>query len=145
MGWSLILAVTFLVINVALFASSFYQILILSDLEADYINMYEAASSINRLILPEFALQAFLSMLLLLTGHWFMFLVSIPITCYHIMLYIKRQHLIDVTEIFRVLGAEKKYRLVKLGLLAIFFIMVIFRVVMAIFESFVDDDDFHSF
>ncbi|KAI6696717.1 hypothetical protein NL676_016836 [Syzygium grande] len=114
MAWPLILAVTFLVINIALFASTFYQILILSDLEADYINMYEAASRINGLILPDFILQGVLSALLLMTGHWFMFLVSVPVTCYHVMLYIKRRHLIDVTEVFRVLGTEKKYRMVKL-------------------------------
>lgn len=85
-------------------------------------------------------------MLLLMTGHWLMFLVSVPVTCYHVMLYVKRRHLIDVTEVFRVLGTEKKYRMVKLGLLSLLFLMVIFRLVLSIFESFVDDEDaFHSF
>ncbi|XP_030519776.1 protein cornichon homolog 1 isoform X1 [Rhodamnia argentea] len=131
MAWPLILAITFLVINIALFASTFYQILLLSDLEADYINMYEAASRINGLILPDFILQGVLSVLLLMTGHWFMFLVSVPVTCYHVMLYIKQRHLIDVTEVFRVLAAEKKYRMVKLGLLSVLFLMVIFRFIRA--------------
>ncbi|XP_010057681.1 protein cornichon homolog 1 isoform X1 [Eucalyptus grandis] len=131
MAWALILAVAFLVINIALFASTFYQILILSDLEADYINMYEAASRINGLILPDFILQGVLSVLLLMTGHWLMFLVSVPVTCYHVMLYVKRRHLIDVTEVFRVLGTEKKYRMVKLGLLSLLFLMVIFRFIRA--------------
>lgn len=39
----------------------------------------------------------------------------------------KKQYLIDVTEIFRVIGSEKKYRLVKLGLLSILFLFVVFR------------------
>ncbi|XP_031396280.1 protein cornichon homolog 1 isoform X1 [Punica granatum] len=138
---ALILSVTFLIINILLFASTFYQVLILSDLEADYVNMYEAASQINRWILPEFVLQGVLTLLLLVTGHWIMFLISVPLTCYHVMLYIKKRHLIDVTEIFRVIGAEKKYRLVKLGLLSILFLCVIFRLVFSIFESFVDEDD----
>ncbi|PKI72191.1 hypothetical protein CRG98_007389 [Punica granatum] len=103
--------------------------------------MYEAASQINRWILPEFVLQGVLTLLLLVTGHWIMFLISVPLTCYHVMLYIKKRHLIDVTEIFRVIGAEKKYRLVKLGLLSILFLCVIFRLVFSIFESFVDEDD----
>lgn len=41
--------------------------------------------------------------------------------------YMKKQHLIDVTEIFRVIGAQKKYRLVKLGLLSILFLFIVFR------------------
>ncbi|KAK4766945.1 hypothetical protein SAY86_014696 [Trapa natans] len=141
MASALILSFAFLIMNIVLFASTFYQVLILSDLEADYINMYEAASLINRWIIPDFVMQGVLSLLLLVSGHWFMFLISVPITCYHAMLYVKKQHLIDVTEIFRVISAEKKYRLVKLGLLSILFLFVVFRLVFSIFESFVDEDD----
>ncbi|BBN68898.1 Cornichon family protein [Prunus dulcis] len=55
----------------------------LTDLEADYINPYELSSRINQLVVPEF---------------------------------VKQQHLIDVTEVFRVLNTEKKCRLVKLDI-----------------------------
>ncbi|KAK4799080.1 hypothetical protein SAY86_024445 [Trapa natans] len=122
-----ILSLTCLLINVLLFASTFYQVLTLSDLEEHYINMYEAASLINRWIIPDFVLQGVLSLLLLVSGYWFLFLISVTIACYHVMLYIKKQHLVDITEIFRVIGSEKKYRLVKLGLLLIIFLFVAFR------------------
>lgn len=39
----------------------------------------------------------------------------------------KRQHLIDVTEVFRFLGAEKKYRLIKLAFYLLLFVVVIIR------------------
>lgn len=43
--------------------------------------------------------------------------------------YVKREHLIDVTEVFRVLSAEKKFRIAKLVLYLIVLIVVIFRFV----------------
>jgi hypothetical protein len=39
----------------------------------------------------------------------------------------KKQYLIDVTEIFNVLGKEKKYRLIKLGFYVFLFFIVIYR------------------
>lgn len=62
------------------------KVLVLSDLEADYINPFDASSRINYFVLPEFIVQGALCALCLFTGHWFMFLLTLPVTCYHIML-----------------------------------------------------------
>ncbi|KAL1368205.1 protein cornichon homolog 1 isoform X1 [Arachis hypogaea] len=117
--------------SIALLATTFYQVLILSDLEADYINPFDAASRINYFILPEYIGQGALCVLCLFTGHWFMFLLSLPVTCHHIMRYVKREHLIDVTEVFRGLNAERKFRLAKLVMYLILLIVVIFRILAA--------------
>ncbi|KAG4402338.1 hypothetical protein GLYMA_02G175400v4 [Glycine max] len=128
MGWNLLfwLVICFPA-NIALLASTFYQVLILSDLESDYINPFDAASRINYFVLPEYVGQGALCALCLFTGHWFMFLLTVPVTCYHLRLYVKREHLIDVTEVFRVLNAEKKYRIAKLALYLTVLIVTIFR------------------
>lgn len=39
----------------------------------------------------------------------------------------KQQHLIDVTEVFRSLDAEKKYRLIKLAFYLVLFVVVLIR------------------
>ncbi|KAH1069957.1 hypothetical protein GLYMA_03G141500v4 [Glycine max] len=78
-------------LNFTLLASTFYQVLILSDLEADFINPYDASSRINYFIVPEFIGQG--------------------------LLYMKQTHLIDVTEVFRLLSAEKKFRIAKILLI----------------------------
>ncbi|XP_028783315.1 protein cornichon homolog 1-like isoform X1 [Neltuma alba] len=128
MGWNLFfwLVICF-PLNVALLASTFYQILILTDLEADYVNPYEASSRINYFVVPEFIGQAALCALFLLTGHWFMIFLTVPITAYHMTLYAKQQHLLDVTEMFRVVNAEKKYRIVKFALYLLTLAVVVFR------------------
>lgn len=65
-----------------------------------------------------------------------MFLVHVLICLYHYDDYIKnlffirymdRKHLVDVTEIFRQLNWEKKYRMIKLAFYFSLFIITIYR------------------
>ncbi|KAL4558097.1 hypothetical protein LXL04_036293 [Taraxacum kok-saghyz] len=126
MAWEVIFWIIFFIINIALIASNLYQIVCLSDLESDYMNPYESSSRINAVVVPEMVLHGVCSVLLLLTGYWFMFLLTLPITIYNSMLYMNNQHLIDVTEVFRYVDAEKKYRIAKLAVyLSLFFLVVI--------------------
>lgn len=62
------------------------KLVILSDLEADYLNPYESSSRINFLIVPEIVVHGLLCALFLLTWHWFLFLITLPLTCYAAML-----------------------------------------------------------
>ncbi|KAJ8449350.1 hypothetical protein Cgig2_002482 [Carnegiea gigantea] len=55
-----------------------FQLMCLADLEFDYINPYDSASRINRVIIPEFFTQGGLSLFFLVTGHWFMALLCVP-------------------------------------------------------------------
>ncbi|KAF2549093.1 hypothetical protein F2Q70_00023571 [Brassica cretica] len=117
------------------------KVICLTDLEADYLNPFETSTRINRLILPEFILQGSLCVLFLITWHWVFFLVALPVTCYHAMLYKERRHLIDVTEVFRGISFEKKLRFTKLGFYIFLFIMVVFRLTLSAVYSFTEDDD----
>ncbi|XVF75847.1 hypothetical protein PTKIN_Ptkin13bG0219800 [Pterospermum kingtungense] len=145
MVWDLIFWVLCFFINIALVASSFYQLLSLSDLEADHLNPFEASTRINYVVVPEFILQGFLCAFFLLTWHWFMFLLTLPLTAYHLMLYLNRKHLVDVTEIFRYLNSEKKYRFIKLGIYLLLFTVVLFRLVISAFNSLHDEDPVYGF
>ncbi|CAI8614043.1 unnamed protein product [Vicia faba] len=85
-------------LNVALLASAFYQVLMLSDLEADYINPYDASSRINYYVVPEFIAQGLFCALFLFTGHWFMFLLMLPLASYHgTFQLVSEQHDLRVT------------------------------------------------
>ncbi|KAF3607356.1 hypothetical protein DY000_02050828 [Brassica cretica] len=86
MAWDLFLWILSFFVSLALVASVFYQVICLTDLEADYLNPFETSTRINRLILPEFILQGSLCVLFLITWHWVFFLVALPVTCYHAML-----------------------------------------------------------
>ncbi|CAD6270033.1 unnamed protein product [Miscanthus lutarioriparius] len=110
------------------------------DLEYDYINPYDSSSRINAVVLIEYALQGALCASFLLTLHWFPFLVMAPVTYYHVKLYLARKHLVDVTEIFRQLSGEKKYRMIKLAFYFCLFIITIYRLVMTAVMLFIDED-----
>ena len=60
----------------------------LSDLELDYINPFDSASSINKFVLVEFIIQGSLCAVYLLTGHWLMALINAPMVYYHANLYV---------------------------------------------------------
>ncbi|XP_057548608.1 protein cornichon homolog 1-like [Amaranthus tricolor] len=146
MQWDLILWLIALISNIGLLILLIYQIICLSDLEADHMNPYESSANINSMVLPEFGLQAVFCALFLFTGHWFMFLIMLPVTIFHARSFSRREHLVDVTEIFRALSSEKKHRFIKMGLYLLFLFLVIFRLVIAIHNALADEDEaLHGF
>ncbi|RDY04205.1 Protein cornichon-like 4 [Mucuna pruriens] len=92
-----------------------YQLILLVDLEFDYINPYDSTSRINQVVLPEFIIQGIFCFTNLISGHWFIFLISLPFLYYNVIL----EHLADVTEIYNKLNWEKKKRLFKVAYLVL--------------------------
>ncbi|ESQ29096.1 hypothetical protein EUTSA_v10023753mg [Eutrema salsugineum] len=115
-----------------------YQLICLADLEFDYINPYDSASRINFVVLPEFILQGALCLFYLVTGHWFMALLCVPYLYYNFQLYSKKQHLIDVTEIFNLLDWEKKKRLFKLAYIILTLFLTIFWLIYSTLDDYED-------
>lgn len=64
----------------------FSQLTCLADLESDYINPYDSASRINKVVLPEFIVQGVLCLLYLGTGHWIMALLCGPYLYHNVQL-----------------------------------------------------------
>uniref|UniRef100_A0A7N0ZZD3 Cornichon family protein n=1 Tax=Kalanchoe fedtschenkoi TaxID=63787 RepID=A0A7N0ZZD3_KALFE len=127
----LALVISFIVL-ISLLLTVVYQLMCLADLEFDYTNPYDSSSRINRVILPEFIAQAALCLFYLLTAHWLMSLLSSPYLFYNLRLYTRREHLVDVTEIFNTLHWEKKQRLFKLAYLIFLLFASIFWMIMSI-------------
>ncbi|XP_057462751.1 protein cornichon homolog 4-like [Actinidia eriantha] len=130
----------FFFILIGLVVMVVYQLMCLADLEFDYINPYDSASRINKMILPEFITQGVLCLLYLMTGHWFMSLLSVPYLYYNVTLYMQKKHLVDVTEIFNLLSREKKQRLFKLGYLVLLLFISLFWMIYTAIQ-----DDEHTF
>ncbi|CAK9180672.1 unnamed protein product [Ilex paraguariensis] len=128
----------FFFVLVALLIVVLYQLMCLTDLEFDYVNPYDSASRINRVVLPEFIMQGVLCILCLVTGHWFMSLLSVPYLYYNARLYMQRKHLTDVTEIFNLLDWEKKQRLFKLAYIILLICISLFWVIFSALE---DDEE----
>ncbi|XP_047327352.1 protein cornichon homolog 4-like [Impatiens glandulifera] len=130
----------FFFILIGLIGLVVFQLMCFADLEFDYINPYDSASRINKVVLPEFIIQGIFCFLCLVTGHWIMFLLSAPYLYYNVRLYTNRKHLVDVTEIFNLLSWEKKQRLFKLGYLILLLFISLFLLIWNALED--DDHDF---
>ncbi|KAI4311677.1 hypothetical protein MLD38_036554 [Melastoma candidum] len=120
---------------VALLVVVIYQLMCLADLEFDYINPYDSSSRINKVVLPEFIGQGVLTCFYILTGHWFMALFSLPYLYYNVRLYLSKQHLVDVTEIYNMLKWEKKHRLFKLGHIVFLLFLSLFWLIYSALED----------
>ncbi|XP_003738559.1 protein cornichon homolog 4 [Galendromus occidentalis] len=60
-----------------------YVVITLSDLECDYLNAQECCTKLNKWVTTEMVAQAALNiMLLLVNGHWILFLVNAPLTAW---------------------------------------------------------------
>ncbi|CAN4075964.1 unnamed protein product [Withania somnifera] len=123
-------------IVIAILVMLIFQLISLTDLEFDYINPYDTASRINKVVLPEFITQGVLCFLYLITGHWVMLLYCLPYLYYNATLYMQRRHLIDVTEIFNMLNWEKKQRIFKLGHTIILLLISLVWVIYSALEDF---------
>ncbi|XP_058739857.1 protein cornichon homolog 4-like [Vicia villosa] len=123
------------VLILTLFCLLGYQLILLVDLEFDYINPYDSTSRINQVILPEFFIQALFCFLNLFAGHWFIFFISLPCLYYNVSLYIKTHHYADVTEIYNKLNFEKKKRLFKVVHLILIFILSILSLVWSLTDE----------
>ncbi|KAH0973892.1 hypothetical protein GBA52_015791 [Prunus armeniaca] len=120
---------------IALLALVVFQLMCLADLEFDYINPYDSSNRINRVILPEYIAEGVLGAFFLLTGHWCMSLFCGPYLYYNVKLYMRKQHLVDVTEIFNMLHKEKKIRLFKLFYLVFLLFLSIFWMILTALED----------
>nr|CCA19470.1 conserved hypothetical protein [Albugo laibachii Nc14] len=95
------LAVCSFVLIVTLTFLNGYYIIVLDELELDHLNPADVAKRLNKLAYPEMILHATLLLVSLIAWSPFLFLLSIPIACWHVRRLMRVEHLIDPTEILR--------------------------------------------
>ncbi|CAK7892118.1 ER-derived vesicles protein Erv14p [[Candida] anglica] len=128
-SWLFILAVIVNAVN--LFSQVFFTIMY-SDLECDYINPIELCNKLNPWFIPEAGLHAFITVLFLVNGYWFPFLLNLPLLAYNVNKYLKKNHMLDATEIFRTLSKHKSESFTKLGFHLLMFFFYLYRMIMAL-------------
>ena len=83
--------------------------------------------SIFSLQYPEFAAQATLTGLLIISGYWFAALLQIVVLAYNIQQYRLGKHLVDVTEIFREIRPRRKSVTIKMVFYLLCWIWAVYR------------------
>lgn len=84
-------------------------------------------SSLVSVQMPEYILQAVVTAMLLLTGKWFSGLILLVVLAWNVRTYLREEHTVDVTEVFRQIPREKTIRIVKLVVYLLLFVYSIYR------------------
>ncbi|XP_052768863.1 protein cornichon homolog 4-like [Mya arenaria] len=122
-----------------------YFVITLSDLECDYLNARTCCEKLNFWVLPEIIPQAVLTVLLLITGHPFLFVLYGLCTAWIIYRYAKKPTgnigLFDPTEIHnrQQLKSHMKENLCKMGFHLVFFFIYLYLMIYSLIKG--DDTD----
>uniref|UniRef100_A0A8C0JT82 Cornichon family member 4 n=1 Tax=Canis lupus dingo TaxID=286419 RepID=A0A8C0JT82_CANLU len=117
----------------ALIFLSVYFIITLSDLECDYINARSCCSKLNKWVIPELIGHTVITVLMLVSLHWFIFLLNLPAATWNIYRFIMvpsgNMGVFDPTEIHNrgQLKSHMKEAMIKLGFHLLCFFMYLYR------------------
>jgi hypothetical protein len=78
--WTFVFA---LILDLVLLAHAVYEVVLLSDVSADFLNPVDAVNRINPYVLPSMALQGFITLLMLVTGNWWTLLFNLPLAVWN--------------------------------------------------------------
>ncbi|XP_064403486.1 protein cornichon homolog 4-like [Halichondria panicea] len=117
---------------------SVYIIILLSDLECDFLNTKQGCKKLNQWVLPEMVATSVIPVLYLLLWHWFLFLLVAPFAGYLAHRYVTLRPgsmgVYDPTEIRNrgMLARFQKEALFKIGYHVVVFVISLYGFFMAL-------------
>ena len=75
----------------------------------------------------EYTVNGVLAVFLTISGKWISAAVQIVVCLWNLRMYLQRDHIVDVTEIFRQLPKQKMTRMIKLVIFLFAFVLIIYR------------------
>ena len=108
-----------------------YALIMYSDLESDYIGPIDLCERLDVWVVPEYGLQALITGLMLLGGHWLPLVVNGALTAYHYWKWREGLWRFDATEIFRQLSARKYESIGKIVFYLLLFFYYLYRMILA--------------
>ncbi|ORX93598.1 ER-derived vesicles protein ERV14 [Basidiobolus meristosporus CBS 931.73] len=133
-GEALLFMLALVLSGVMLFGMVFYVIM-LTDLESDYINPIDLCNKLNQFVLPEYLVQYLIIAAFFLTGSWIAMLLNVPIVAYNTRQLLNRKHMYDATEIFRTLPQHKKESFFKLAFYLLCFFYYLYRMILGLIND----------
>ncbi|XP_055782365.1 protein cornichon homolog 4-like isoform X1 [Salvelinus fontinalis] len=134
----------------ALIFLAVYFVITLSDLECDYINARACCSKLNRRgvtlinctwVVPELVGQALATVLMLVSLHWFVFLLNLPVAAWNMYRVWKvpmgNMGVFDPTEIHNrgQLKSHMKESMIKLGFHLLCFFIYLYSMILALINN----------
>ncbi|KAF5285617.1 hypothetical protein FQR65_LT13098 [Abscondita terminalis] len=118
-----------------------YFVITLSDLECDYLNAQQCCSKLNPWVLPKVIAHTFITVILILHGHWVLCLINIPMVVWlgYEIAYIPSGNLgvYDPTEIHNRGQLKRHMRdcMIYLGYYLIFFFIYLYGMIVSLLKG----------
>jgi len=107
------------------------------DLQKDYTNPVDMTAKVNFMWWPDIGIYAVLCFIFLVTGHWVVLLLHLPLLAYHIYLVYTNRHLTDPTTILQGdnIAERKRISFIKLGWAILSFALYMYMLIAAAIED----------
>ncbi|KAJ1770973.1 hypothetical protein IW138_004370 [Coemansia sp. RSA 986] len=116
-----------------------YFVIMLTDLECDYINPIDLANNLNTYVMPDLAAQMALVLVFLLLGEWTSMLLNLPLAAWNVTKVINNRQFYDATEVFRTLSKHKRENFVKVGFYLICFFYYLYSMIITLVNESTSD------
>lgn len=128
-----------MVLAIILLFMMVWHLIAVDELKNDYRNPVDFCQNLNRLVLPEYGLHLFITLILLLCCYWFTFAFNIPLLAYHIRRYMRRPiisgpGLYDATEVMNRANTSfyMKEGFIKIGFYVLSFLVYLYCMMVAL-------------
>ncbi|XP_037052513.1 protein cornichon homolog 4 [Bradysia coprophila] len=74
----ILLFIIILILTGSLLFLLVYFVILLTDVESDYLNANQCCNTLNFWVIPKVTMHTFVALMLLLTGHWWLLLCNLP-------------------------------------------------------------------
>ncbi|KAJ1759227.1 hypothetical protein LPJ62_003530 [Coemansia sp. RSA 2167] len=135
---ALIYILALIMAGILLFASVYFVIM-LTDLECDYINPIDLANGLNTYVMPEMAAHLLMFVVFLLMGEWFSMIINLPLAVWNINKVVNSRQFYDATEVFRTLPKHKRENFVKVAFYLLCFFYYLYSMIMTLVNESTDD------
>ncbi|KAJ1736656.1 hypothetical protein GGI11_005228 [Coemansia sp. RSA 2049] len=128
---ALIYILALIMAGVLLFGAVYFVIM-LTDLECDYINPIDLANNLNTYVMPDLAAHMVLLVVFLLLGEWMSMLLNLPLAAWNVIKVVNNRQFYDATEVFRTLSKHKRENFVKVGFYLVCFFYYLYSMIITL-------------
>ncbi|KAJ2598689.1 hypothetical protein GGF39_002544 [Coemansia sp. RSA 1721] len=139
MSFTAFLYILALIMAGVLLFGAVYFVIMLTDLECDYINPIDLANNLNTYVMPEMVAHLFLFVMFLLLGEWMSMLLNLPLVGWNVVKVVNARQFYDATEVFRTLPKHKRENFVKVAFYLICFFYYLYSMIITLVNESTSD------
>mmetsp|Transcript_18975 Transcript_18975/g.34370 ORF Transcript_18975/g.34370 Transcript_18975/m.34370 type:complete len:160 (-) Transcript_18975:157-636(-) len=129
MSWNFFLWLFTFFLQAGLLGRSIYGLMLLTDLENDFINPYDYTKKNNSFWWIDFGGQCLITSILVLSGKWLIGSIHVVLLAGMVYWLLNGDLIVQATDVIKKLKSIKKYCYIVFSVYAIFFVICLYKMV----------------